>query len=61
MSNDEKYRLNIKLPSEYGDYLREMAWQSKITIGEYVKNCIDADMQKHPEWRDSLDELNVER
>lgn len=52
------YRFNAKLPIECKDYLQEMAWRNRITITEYLANMIRADMEAHPEWRDSLDILN---
>lgn len=54
----EYYRFNAKMPMECKDYLQEMAWRNRTTITEYLTRLILADMEAHPEWRDSLDILN---
>lgn len=54
----EFYRFNAKLPMECKDYLQEMAWRNRTTITEYLTRIIMADMEAHPEWRDTLDALN---
>lgn len=54
----EYYRFNAKMPMECKDYLQEMAWRNRITITEYITRLILADMDAHPEWRDTLDMLN---
>jgi hypothetical protein len=52
------YRFNMKLPAECQAYLQEMAWRNRTTITQYLQDMVMADMAAHPEWRDSLDELN---
>lgn len=52
------YRFNAKLPMECKDYLQEMAWRNRTTITEYLTRLITADMEAHPDWRDTLDILN---
>ena len=54
----EYYRFNAKLPMECKDYLQEMAWRNRTTITEYLTRLILADMEAHPNWRDTLDALN---
>ena len=54
----EYYRFNAKMPMECKDYLQEMAWRNRTTITEYLSRLILADMEAHPEWRDTLDVLN---
>lgn len=54
----EYYRFNAKMPMECKDYLQEMAWRNRVTITEYITRLILADMDAHPEWRDTLDVLN---
>lgn len=54
----EYYRFNAKLPMECKDYLQEMAWRNRTTITEYLTRLILADMEAHPDWRDTLDILN---
>ena len=54
----EYYRFNAKLPMECKDYLQEMAWRNRTTITEYLTRLILADMEAHPDWRETLDVLN---
>lgn len=54
----EYYRFNAKLPIEQRDYLQEMAWRNRTTITEYLTRLIAADMQAHPEWKETIDILN---
>lgn len=54
----EYYRFNAKLPMECKDYLQEMAWRNRTTITDYLTRLILADMEAHPNWRDTLDALN---
>lgn len=54
----EYYRFNAKMPMEYKDYLQEMAWRNRTTITDYLNTLIAADMEAHPEWRETLDILN---
>ena len=54
----EYYRFNAKLPMECKDYLQEMAWRNRTTITDYLTRLILADMEAHPNWRDTLDVLN---
>lgn len=54
----EYYRFNLKLPLEQKEYLQEMAWRSRESITAYLTALVAADMERHPEWRDTVDELN---
>lgn len=60
----KEYRFNLKLPIECKDYLQEMAWRKTVeehkpvTITEYLTRIILADMDAHPEWKDTFDTLN---
>ena len=54
----EYYRFNAKLPMECKDYLQEMAWRNRTTITDYLTRLILADMDAHPDWRNTLDILN---
>ena len=54
----EYYRFNAKLPIICKDYLQEIAWRNRTTITEYLTRLVMADMEAHPEWRDTLDILN---
>ena len=54
----EYYRFNAKMPIECKDYLQEMAWRNRTTITDYLTRLILADMEAHPNWRDTLDVLN---
>lgn len=52
------YRFNAKFPIEFKDYLQEMAWRNRCTITDYLIKIVQADMDAHPEWKDTLDILN---
>ena len=52
------YRFNAKFPIVYKDYLQEMAWRNRCTITEYLIRIVQADMDAHPEWRETIDILN---
>mgnify|MGYP005922534873 CR=1 FL=1 len=60
----EYYRFNAKFPMECKDYLQEMAWRAtvrehrNVTITEYLTRVIRADMDAHPEWKETVDALN---
>ncbi len=54
----EYYRFNAKLPAECKDFLQEMAWRNRITITEYLVRIILAEMEAHPEWKETIDTLN---
>lgn len=54
----EYYRFNAKLPAECKDFLQEMAWRNRITITEYLARIILAEMEAHPEWKETIDTLN---
>lgn len=54
----EFYRFNLKTPIEYRDYLQEISWRNRTSITEYLNKLIAADMEAHPDWRDTLDILN---
>lgn len=54
----EYYRFNLKLPLDQKEYLQEMAWRSRESITAYLTGLVAADMKRHPEWRDTVDELN---
>ena len=52
------YRFNAKFPIEYKAFLQEMAWRSRCTVTEYLSRLVLADMEAHPEWKDTIDVLN---
>jgi hypothetical protein len=54
----DTYRISLNVPHEYKVYLQEIAWQNRTTITGYLHNLIAEDMEKHPNWRDTLDEAN---
>ena len=54
----EYYRFNAKMPMECKEYLQEIAWRNRTTITEYLTRLVMADMEAHPEWRETLDILN---
>ena len=55
---DDSYRFNAKWPGVFRQYLQEMSWRNRTSITQYVANLINADMEAHPEWKDTLDVLN---
>ena len=57
----EYYRFSLKMPIECRDYLQEMAWRNRITITELITRIIREDMEKHPEWKETIDVLNVSK
>ena len=57
----EWYRFNMRLPVEYQAYLAEMAWRNRTTITNYLQNLVAADMEAHPEWKDTVDILNTKK
>ena len=57
-AQQEFYRFNLKTPIEYRDYLQEISWRNRTSITEYLNKLIAADMEAHPDWRDTLDILN---
>lgn len=57
--SNEIYRFNAKFPIECKAYLQEMAWRNRTTTTEYLARLVLADMEAHPNWKDSLDALNT--
>lgn len=52
------YRFNMKFKMEYKEYLLEMAWRNRCTVTQYLNDLVKADMEAHPEWKDTIDILN---
>lgn len=46
-----------RVTPEMKTYLNELAWQNRMTISNYLMKIIKEDMEKHPDWRKTLDEL----
>ena len=58
-TKQEYYRFNLKLPLECKEYLQEMAWRTRSkSITAYLTALIEKDMEQHPDWRETVDELN---
>lgn len=57
----DDYRFSMRVSADCGEYLREMAWRNRTTITEYIARIVRADMEAHPEWRDTVDVLNTPR
>lgn len=61
----EFYRFSLKLPIECKAYLQETVWRKSfeehrnVTITDYIAQLVLADMEKHPEIMQGLDELNT--
>ena len=53
--------LRVRVTEEQKTYLTEMSWKNRTSLKDYVQQLIDADMEKHPDWRKDLDELNNEK
>lgn len=60
-THEDDYRFSLRVSAECGEYLREMAWRNRITITEFITRIIEADMNAHPEWKDTIDVLNTPR
>ena len=60
----KEFRFNAKFPAEFKVYLQEMAWRKSleehktVSVTEYITRLIRADMEAHPQWTATLDELN---
>lgn len=61
VTEQKYYRFNAKMPYQFHDYLQEMAWRNRTTVTEYVNKLIQADMDAHPEWTDTIDILNTSK
>jgi hypothetical protein len=48
-TQNKPYRLNVKLRSEFRQYLDDEAWKARMSITEYLNNLIQADMDKKKE------------
>ena len=46
------------MPIEFHDYLAERAWITRKSITQYINDLVQADMDAHPDWRDSMDAAN---
>lgn len=53
-----EYRFTARMPGEYGRYLNEKAYRERSTITAVLQELVRADMEKHPEIMEGLDELN---
>lgn len=50
--------LKTRVTEEQKTYINEISWQNRTTVTAYIQALIAEDMEKHPNWRDSLDALN---
>ena len=55
----ETYRFNAKLPIECKAYLQEMAWRNRTDMNAYLSRIALEDMERHPEWTQTVDILNT--
>ena len=55
----DDYRFSMRVSAESGAYIREMAWRHRVSITEFVARIIEADMKQHPEWKETIDVLNI--
>ena len=58
-TKEQVYRFSLKLPIEHKAYLQEMSWRSRTSITDYLARLVQEDMERHPEWRDTIDILNT--
>lgn len=54
----KKVQFATRIEPDQMKYLNEMAWRNRTSVSEYVIAMINEDMEKHPDWRKTLDELN---
>lgn len=40
-------RLNLKLPNQIKDYLKEMSWRNRTSITGYLIKLVEEDMKKN--------------
>lgn len=53
---DDKERLNLILPIEIKEYLKEAAWRNRKSVTQYLVMLIEADMGSNPHIVASLKE-----
>lgn len=58
IGKEEFYRFNCKMPLDCRDYVQEMAWKNRMSITDFIVKVIHEDMERHPDWNATLDELN---
>ena len=51
--------LKTRVTEEQKTYINEMAWRNRTSVTAYMQMLISEDMQKNPNWRESLDALNT--
>lgn len=63
-AEQEFYRFSLKMPAKCKLYLQERVWRKSLedhkatSITDYISALVLADMEKHPEVMEGLDELN---
>jgi len=45
---DDKERLNLILPTEIKEYLKEAAWRNRKSVTQYLVMLIEADIGANP-------------
>jgi hypothetical protein len=58
---EKKASFSTRIPEEQKTYLNEMAWRTRSNVSAYLTKLIAEDMAKHPEWKESVDELNTDK
>lgn len=56
--NKKPTTITVKIPEECKTYLNEIVWQNRTTLTAYITKLIEEDMEKHPDWKKSLDALS---
>ena len=54
----DDYRFNARFTALQGKYLRERAWNLRKSVTAALQIIIEEDMQRHPEIKKTIDELN---
>lgn len=54
----EEYRFNARFTPLQWQYLTEKKWTTRQSITQILQDYVEADMKKHPEIVESIDELN---
>lgn len=52
-------RFTARFSKEEWAYLTEYHWQKRISITDIIRGLVQADMKKHPEILEGIDELNT--
>lgn len=57
--SDATEKFTARFSKEEWAYLTEYHWQKRISITDIIRGLVQADMKKHPEILEGIDELNT--